>query len=98
LCIILNKSYKMQERRILLNESSFTKLCKFGFIIFTSLETGRDDISMTRLDIKNLAKGQIVEKNIGNLYKILLQDNIDSELIKEIIKRSPIYSELYYEL
>lgn len=88
----------MQEKRILLTELSFTNLCKFGFIVFNSPETGRDDISMTKLDIKSLAKGQIVEKNIGNLYKIAIQDNLDSELIKEIIKRSPIYSELYYEL
>jgi hypothetical protein len=88
----------MQEKRILLTESSFTNLCKFGFIVFSSPETGRDEISMTRLDIKSLAKGQIVEKNIGNSYKVALQDNLDPELIKEIIKRSPIYSELYYEL
>lgn len=87
----------MKQNRILLNESSFTNLCKSGFYTYNSNETGRDELSFTRMDIKNLAKGQIIEKNVGNIYKFALQD-IGLELIKEIIKRSPIYSELYYEL
>ena len=87
----------MKENRILLNESTFTNLCKSGFFTYNSRETGRDEISFTRLDIKSLAKGEIIEKNVGNLYKFALQD-IGFDLIKEIIKRSPIYSELYYEL
>lgn len=87
----------MQEKRILLTETSFTNLCKSGFIVYSSPENGRDEISITKLEIKRLANGEIIEKNIGNFYKIALQD-LGLELIKEIIKRSPLYSELYYEL
>lgn len=87
----------MKENRILLNEISFTNLCKSGFYRFYSKETGTDEISFTKLDMKSLAKGEIIEKNVGNLYKFALQD-IGFELTKEIIKRSPIYSEIYYEI
>ena len=87
----------MKENRISLNESSFTNLCKSGFYTYSSKETGRDEISFTKMDIRKLSKGEIIEKNVGNIYKFAVQD-IGFDLIKEIVKRSPLYSELYYEL
>lgn len=87
----------MQEIRISLNESNFTNIVKTGFYRYFSKETGTDEISFTKNDIKKISQGQILEKNLGNIYKFALQD-IGSELIREIVKRSPIYYELHTEL
>jgi len=87
----------MKETRILLNETNFTNLCKMGY--FTHLgELGTMNISITKTDIKRLANGEIISKEFSNeVIKIALQD-IGFELIKEIIKRSPMFSDMYYEM
>lgn len=85
------------EFRIMLNENTFTNLCKYGFVIHTSKENGRVELNITRNDIHKLYKGEIIEKRIGFVYKIALQD-IGKGYIKEIIKRSPVYSQLHTSL
>jgi hypothetical protein len=48
----------------------------------------------------SLTKGEIIEKEViwdNKNFKIALQD-IGSDIIREIIRRSPIYSHLYYEI
>lgn len=87
----------MKETRILLNETNFTNLCKMGYFTQSS-QSGTTDITITKSDIKKLAYGEIVEKELSDdIIKIALQD-IGFYLIKEIIKRSPMFSDLYYEL
>jgi hypothetical protein len=49
---------------------------------------------MTKDDIATLAKGNILEKIEGDVYKVWLP-NMDYDLAKEIIRRSPMYSDLY---
>jgi TRAP-type mannitol/chloroaromatic compound transport system substrate-binding protein len=87
----------MKETRILLNETSFTNLCKMGYFTHSG-QLGTTNITITKNDIKKLASGEIVIKDFSDeVIKIALQD-IGSYLIKEIIKRSPIFSEMYYEM
>ena len=48
--------------------------------------------------MKHLCKGDVLEKDTDDaILKFALQD-LGSELIREIVKRSPIYSELAQEL
>jgi hypothetical protein len=87
-----------REIRTSLNESMFTNICKHGFIRHQSTLSGTYDISFTRIDIKHLCKGEVLEKQTDDaVLKLALQD-IGSELIREIVKRSPIYSELAQEI
>jgi len=86
------------ETRILLTESTFTQLCKTGFFSHRSERFGKTDFYLTKQDMKDLATGKIVVKEVSDeQVKLALQD-IGSELIKEIIKRSPIYSEMANDL
>jgi hypothetical protein len=85
------------EIRTLLNEVSFTHLCKSGVITHGTGYT-RTDVYFTKVDLKNLASGEIVTKHENDqTFQYALQD-IGFELVKEIIRRSPIYGEMYYEL
>jgi hypothetical protein len=87
-----------REIRTSLNESMFTNICKHGFIRHQSTLSGTYDISFTRIDIKHLCKGEVLEKQTDDaVLKFGLQD-IGSDLIREIVKRSPIYSELSQEI
>lgn len=87
-----------KEIKVSLNESMFTNLCKNGFIRHQSTLSGTYDISFTRIDIKKLCEGEILEKQTDDaVIKLALQD-LGSELIREIVKRSPIYSELAQEI
>ena len=82
----------MNENRILLNETTFTKLCKMGY--FTTNDN--NDLYFTKEDIKTLTSGKVVEKETGYTQTkclFLLQD-IGMELIIGIVKRSPIYTDL----
>ena len=85
---------KNKEIRILFTEESFTNLCKTGFIKHKSPTIGTFDIHFYKQDIISLTKGEVITKDIDTeLFKFMLQD-IGIEMIREIIKRSPIYYEL----
>jgi hypothetical protein len=88
----------MKETRILLTEITFTNLCKSGYISQKSAMYGSIDINITKADMGVITKGDILSKDIGGeLFKIALQD-IGLTMIREIVKRSPVYSEMYYEI
>ena len=90
----------MEKREITasLNEAMFTSICKHGFVKHQSLLTGSYDITFTRIDMKKLCTGEILEKQTDDaVLKFGLQD-IGSDLIREIVKRSPIFSELAQEI
>ena len=83
----------IKETRLLLTEVTFTNLCKSGFIVF-NVFLGKTDLYFTKLDIIELANGGIVSKDFTDeVVKIALND-IGTTVIREILKRSPIYSEL----
>jgi len=84
--------------KISLTESNFTHISKVGSLTYQNKQFGNSIINFHKTDIINLAKGQIVIKEIGvDSFQFILQFN-DLETIKEIIKRSPIYYELSSEL
>ena len=87
-----------KEIRTSLNETMFTNICKHGFIKHQSTLTGTYDIRFTKVDMKKLSEGEILEKEADDAtLKFVLQD-LGSELIREIVKRSPIYSDLAQEI
>jgi len=86
---------EQNERRIIFNEDTFTNLCKMGFLKHQSPTLGRVDIHFYKHDIIALSKGEIVSKDLDEeVFKFILQNNIDLETVREIVKRSPIYYEL----
>ena len=86
-----------KEIRTVFNEITFTNLCKTGTAKH-GIDYNKTDVYFTKQDIKKLVSGEMVTKNENDqLFLYLLQD-LGIELIKEIIRRSPIYGEMYYEL
>lgn len=85
----------MKEMRILLNEKTFTNLCKMGF--YTAVENNsKNDLYFTKEDIKLLATGKIVikEANYEQTNWLFMLQDIGFDIINEILKRSPIYPDL----
>jgi hypothetical protein len=87
----------MQERKILLDEFSFTNVCKFGFIKHLS-PLGTTNIHISKRDIKDLFEGKMVIKEFTDETIKIAITNLDPVLVKEIIRRSPMFSDLYYEI
>jgi hypothetical protein len=89
----------MEEIRSSLNEPSFIQLCKTGNLTYGQ-GYNKIELNITSLDMVSLTKGEIIEKEItwdNKNFKIVLQD-IGSDVIREIVRRSPIYSHLYYDI
>jgi hypothetical protein len=86
-----------KEIRTVFNEITFTNLCKSG-IAKHGIDYNKTDVYFTKQDIKKLVSGEIVTKNENEQVFLYLLQDLGIELIKEIIKRSPIYGEMYYEL
>jgi hypothetical protein len=87
----------MQEIRTVLTETLFTSVCKLGYFTY-GIGYTRTDVYFNKNDIKILESGEILSKvENGIEFKFVLQD-IGIDLIKGIIKRSPLFSDLYYEL
>lgn len=99
---LLKKNHKtvMEKREIrtLFTETSFTGLCKNGYLIHDSKLSGKNQVDFTKEDIRLLSDGKIIEKEYDDaVLKFALQD-IGLEIIKEILKRSPIYYDLSEEI
>jgi len=87
----------IKETRTILDEYKFTNLCKMGLISHGSGYT-RTDVYLTKSDMLLLVSGEILTKEENDqVFKYALQD-IGKDLIREILKRSPLYSEMYYEI
>lgn len=88
----------MKKVKTVLNETSFTNLCKIGYIPIAS-EIGKSDIYFNKSDIKTLIYGgDILEKVQDNRVFLFIMENLDIEYIREILKRSPIYSDIAQEI
>lgn len=87
-----------QEIRILLTESTFTQMCKMGSIKYSLSEHEKYDFSISTMDIKQLVSGKIVTKTIENkIFLVTLQD-IGTEMMRDILMRSPVYSSIAYDI
>lgn len=87
----------MNEIKIVLDEFKFTNFCKLGFIQYKN-GNSTIEIPLTKLDIRTLFKEDTIEKNYYEDKVVIMLSKIDKHLLKEIIKRSPLFSDLYYEL
>ena len=87
-----------KEIRILLTEGTFTHMCKQGFITYFTSPTSRIEFPISSMDMRLITKGEILSKEVeGHLFNIALQD-IGTEMIREILKRSPVFSGMAYEI
>lgn len=86
-----------KEIRTVFNEITFTNLCKTGTVTH-GIGYNKTDVYFTKEDIRKLAKGEMVSKKENDQVFLYLLQDLGIELIKEIIRRSPIYGEMYYEL
>ena len=94
----MENNIEKKEVRTLLTESSFSNLCKIGSTSHNSAKSGKMTINFTSSDIRILISGKILEKDVDDsTLKFLLQD-IGVDMIREILRRSPLYSEISYEL
>ena len=79
--------------KVVLNHMQFTQICKTGFMT-TQEKNGRTDLTFSSSDMLTLCKGGLIEKEgLDQTYKFGII-NIGSYDIKEILKRSPIFSGL----
>jgi hypothetical protein len=82
-----------RKKKISVDYNLFTHICKSGFVI-DNLPNGRVDISFTKVDIIDMCKGKIVEKDYyGQVYQFLMI-NIDRIDMIEILKRSPLFQQI----
>jgi hypothetical protein len=87
----------MQEIKITLREVDFINVCKTGTINYN---TGYNKLVayISKIEMKKLALGELVEKEVeGEVFNIIVS-GIDIDMIKEILRRSPIFSDLFYEI
>ncbi len=82
-----------KEIRTILNETQFTNLCKKGYITVTT-DLGKTDITFTKIDIGELTCGNLVEKEQDDVKFLYILQDIGLELIGEIVKRSPLFSDI----
>jgi hypothetical protein len=87
-----------KETRIVLNEKTFTNIIKYGFVKYDSSKSGRNDITFNKLDIKSLCLGEIVEKTMDDGVVKFVLEEMDPDYVIEIVKRSPIFSEIANKL
>ena len=94
----MENNIEKKEVRTLLTESSFSNLCKIGSVTHNSIISGKMAINFTNADIRGIISGRVFEKEVDDAtLKFLLQD-IGVDMIREILRRSPLYSEISYEL
>lgn len=81
----------------ILNTPQFTQLCKTGFMTKQTPE-GRSDLQFYSTDMLELCSGKVVEKELYSEKYRFQVNGISNDDIKEIVKRSPIYSNIIDKL
>jgi hypothetical protein len=84
------------ENRIVVTESLFTEICKKGYLS-TRDQLGNIDVHFTKNDIKELCAGKTVEKEQFEPKAFFTLVKLGEEMMN-ILKRSPVYYDLYEEL
>ena len=85
--------------KLVLNENTFTGVCKSGEIVYGS-GYYKVSLNINKQNMKSLALGEsvILESNISDERFEVVTQNITLETAKEILKRAPLYSDMYYTL
>lgn len=85
--------------KILLNESTFTQIAKLGRINYIQSDGSKLEITLTTMDVRELCSGKLLMKKVDeNMIHVLLQPNLSKDIIKEILKRTPLFSSLSEEI
>ena len=85
----------MENTKIILTETLLTNICKNGFFTYSSKELGTINLYFTKIDIDSLRKNEIVTKSIEDfIFDFKADERIEDGMINEIIKRSPLFSDL----
>ena len=88
----------MKEVKVLLNEATFTTVCKAGFLTYIPTSGTKIELSFTYQDVKKLATGEIITKSFSELTFLIALQDIGIPMIKEILMRSPVFSNLAQEI
>ena len=83
---------------IALTQGIFTQLCKAGFYTVNTSETGRFDLTFYSTDLLKLYNNEMVTKTLDNTTYNFMTVNINNDDFKEIVKRSPMFSNLIEKL
>jgi len=84
--------------RILLSEAQFSQTVKLGRIIYPLTETSKLEFSLTSMDVREICKGRILMKKIDDYILEVAIVKLPTETIKEILKRTPLYSSISEEI
>lgn len=85
--------------KILLTESTFTQIAKLGRINYIQIDGTKLEIPLTTMDVRELCSGKLLMKKVDESFvQVLLQPNLSKDLIKEILKRTPLFSSLAEEI
>ncbi|MCK9476797.1 MAG: hypothetical protein M0R46_12800 [Candidatus Muirbacterium halophilum] len=86
-----------KEIRLVFNETSFTNVCKNGFMPYKDA-LGTIDIRFNKNDIKTLCKGDMLVIDNDDIKILIILQDLGLDYIREIVRRSPIFSDLALEI
>lgn len=88
----------MKEVKVLLNEATFTTVCKAGFLTYIPTSGTKIELAFTYEDVKRLTSGEIINKTFSELNFLIALQDIGTVVIKEILMRSPVFFNLASEI
>lgn len=87
-----------KEIRILLTEAQFSQVVKMGRIVYMNNDTSKVEFPLSSLDVREICNGKILMKNTDEQIFQIAIARMDKEIIREILKRTPLYSSLAEEI
>lgn len=88
----------MKEIKILLNEATFTSVCKAGFLTYIPTSGTKLEVTFTYEDMKKFINGEVITKLVLDVKFLIALQDIGKLMIKEILMRSPVFSNLASEI
>jgi hypothetical protein len=88
-----------KEIKIVLTEANFSQAVKVGRIIYILNQQGQKlELPLTSMDVRELCKGKILMRKVDEYFVQVVLATIDKEMIREILRRTPLYSSLAEEI
>lgn len=88
-----------KEFKVLLNETLFTQIIKVGrFTYILNSEGSKIEFPLTSFDVRELSAGKILMRKIEDYIFQITLNGLDKETIREILRRSPLYSSIAEEI
>jgi hypothetical protein len=86
-----------KEIRILLTEALFSQSVKTGFITYLTNES-RIEFPLTSFELREMISGKVLMKKMDSQIIQVAMAEMKAEHIKEILRRSPLYSSMAEEI